>query len=239
MVRGSFSSEVRGGGTMNTAWDWQFAWEILPDLVEGMVTTVLATLGGIVIAVILGLFLALGRRSHRKWISYPFAWFIEFIRSTPLLIQLYVVFYALPATDMFSSLTFSPMTTLVIALGIHYGCYASEAYRAGIESVPRGQWEASTALNLKPTTKWRQIILPQAIPRTLPTLGNYFVGMFKDAPLGSAISVVGVLFVARSIGSATFRFVEPMTIAGILFLIVSIPAAMFVRRLEKRAFYES
>jgi polar amino acid transport system permease protein len=128
---------------------------------------------------------------------------------------------------------------LVIGLGVHYATYASEAYRAGIDSVDKGQWEASTALNLKNTTTWRSIILPQAIPRTLPALGNYFVGMFKDAPLGSAISVAGVLAIARATGSATFRFVEPMTIAGLLFLAVSIPAAIFVRSLERRTSYDT
>ncbi|MGA7280453.1 MAG: ectoine/hydroxyectoine ABC transporter permease subunit EhuD [Acidimicrobiia bacterium] len=226
---------------MNTAWDWNFAWEILPDLVKGMLVTIRSTLAGIVMAVILGLFLALGRRAERRWISYPFAWFIEFVRSTPLLIQLFFLYYALPKVSFLpDAIRLLPADgALILGLGVHYGCYASEAYRAGINSVPKGQWEASTSLNLASTTKWRRVILPQAIPRTLPTLGNYFVGMFKDAPLGSAISVAGVLFVARALGSATFRFVEPMTIAGILFLIVSIPAAIFVRSLERRTFYES
>jgi polar amino acid transport system permease protein len=226
---------------MREAWDWDFAWEILPELVAGMWVTVQATLAGIAIAIFGGLFLALGRRSHRKWVSYPFAWFIEFIRSTPLLIQLFFLFFALPTLEFLprSIRVLSDMTALIVGLGVHYSCYASEAYRAGIESVPRGQWEASTALNLKPSTKWMNVILPQGIPRSLPTLGNYFVGMFKDAPIGSSIGVAGVLFVARRIGSATFRFVEPMTIAGILFLIVSIPAAMAVRAVERKVFYES
>ena len=166
---------------------------------------------------------------------------IEFVRSTPLLVQLFFLFYALPQVDVLPRAisTMSPLTTLVVGLGVHYGCYCSEAYRAGINSVPKGQWEASTALNLKPTTKWRNVILPQAIPRALPPLGNYFVAMFKDAPQGSAITVAGLLFVARALQSADFRTVEPFTIAGILFLIVSIPAAMLVRRLERRVAYES
>jgi len=224
-----------------STWDWEYAREIFPDLVDGMVTTVLATFTGIVVAVVLGLFLALGRRTHIKWISLPFTWFIEFVRSTPLLIQLFFLFYALPTLEFMPRWmrVFPAFTTLVVGLGVHYATYASEAYRAGIDSVPKGQWEAATSLNLTTTTTWTSIILPQAIPRTLPPLGNYFVGMFKDAPLGSAITVMGVLFIARARGSATFQFVEPMTIAGILFLIVSIPAAIFVRFLERRTSYES
>ncbi len=224
-----------------TRWDWDYAWEITPGLIQGMLTTILATLLGITVAVILGLFLAIGRRSDRKWISYPLAWIIEFIRSTPLLIQLFFLFYALPLiTFIPEPIRFlSPLTALVVGLGVHYACYCSEAYRAGINSVDKGQWEASTSLNLKMTTTWRSVILPQAIPRALPPLGNYFVGMFKDAPQGSAITVAGVLFVARALQSADFRTVEPYTIAGILFLIVSIPAAIFVRSLERRTFYET
>ncbi len=225
---------------MGTAWDWDFAQDIVPRLLEGMFILVRATLAGILIAVVLGLFLALGRRSQQRWVSYPFAWFIEFVRSTPLLIQLFFLYYALPTMDIFGiNIVMSSELTLILGLGVHYGCYASEAYRAGINSVDRGQWEAATSLNLKSVSKWRHVILPQAIPRSLPPLGNYFVGMFKDAPLGSAIAVPELLFQARAIGSATFRFVEPMTIAGILFLIVSIPAAMFVRRIERRVHYEA
>jgi polar amino acid transport system permease protein len=225
---------------MNERWIWDYAAEILPILVQGMGVTVAATLGGIVVAVVLGLFLALGRRSERRWISYPFAWFIEFIRSTPFLVQLVFLYYALPTVEALPEALriFEAFPALVAGLGIHYGCYASEAYRAGMESVPKGQWEASTALNLPTFTKWRNVILPQAIPRSLPPLGNYFVGMFKDAPIGSAITVAGVMFKARALQSADFRTIEPFTIAGILFLIVSIPAAMFVRRLERRVHYE-
>lgn len=226
---------------MPAKWDWEYAWEITPDLIEGMINIVIATVLGMAVAVVLGLFLALGRRSDKRWISYPIAWFIEFVRSTPLLVQLFFLYYALPQIDALprSLTTFPALTTLVIALGVHYGCYCSEAYRAGINSVPRGQWEASTALNLRTSTKWRNVILPQAIPRALPPLGNYFVAMFKDAPQGSAITYAGVLFVARALQSSDFRTVEPFTIAGILFLMVSIPAAMAVRRLERRVAYES
>lgn len=225
---------------MQTRWDWEYAAEILPDMIEGMLVTIAVTMIGIVIAVVLGLFLALGRRANSRWVSYPTAWFIELVRSTPLLIQIYILYYALPATDLPRWLTTWPaFTTMFVALGIHYACYASEAYRAGIESVPKGQWEASTSLNLKIKTTWRSVILPQAVPRSLPPLGNYFVAMFKDAPIGSAITVQGVLFVARAFQSADFRTVEPFTIAGLLFLTVSIPAAALVRRLERRVAYES
>jgi polar amino acid transport system permease protein len=215
-------------------WDWEFAWGVVPDLWGGMVILIQATLAGITIAMVLGLFLALGRRSERRWISWPFAAFIEFVRSTPLLIQLFFMFFALPEFGI----VLDRMTALIIGLGVHYATYASEAYRAGIDAVDKGQWEATIALNLGTSTKWGRVILPQAIPKVIPALGNFLVAMIKDAPLGSSIGVAGVLFMARSIGSQTFRYVETMTIAGLMFLAVSVPAALFVQFLERKYGYE-
>ncbi|MPZ54621.1 MAG: ectoine/hydroxyectoine ABC transporter permease subunit EhuD [Acidimicrobiia bacterium] len=218
-------------------WDSDFAWEILGLLAQGMWTTIQATIGGIIIALILGLLLALGRRAPSRWIAWPTRAVIEFIRSTPLLIQLFVIFFVLPVMSN-NVLVFSPMVSLIIGLGIHYATYCSEAYRAGINSVPQGQWEASTALNLSTVTKWTTVILPQAIPTSIPALGNYFVAMFKDAPLGAAITLTGILGVATGIQASTFRNLEPITVAGILFLMVSIPVAIFVSRLERKYRYE-
>jgi polar amino acid transport system permease protein len=126
----------------------------------------------------------------------------------------------------------------VIGLGIHYGTYCSEAYRAGIESVPKGQWEAATALNLSTPTTWRSVILPQAIPTAIPALGNYFVAMFKDAPLGFAITFTGIMAAAGRISSNSFQPLEAYTMTGLLFLAVSIPAALFARILERRYGYQ-
>lgn len=215
-------------------WDWSFAREILPELLEGLWVTIQATLLGISFAMVLGLVLALARRSHVKLISWPVAVFIEFVRSTPLLAQLFVLFFVLPDFGI----VLSPLTAGVIGLAVHYGCYTSESYRAGIESVGRGQWEAATALSLKGATTWRFVVLPQAIPTVIPALGNYLVAMFKDAPLLSSITVLELLATAERIQGFTFRGLEPFTMAGVLFLAVSIPASIFVRFLERRYGYE-
>lgn len=220
---------------MNTVWDWEFAVEIFPEVWSGMLTIVWATIVGLVIALVLGLVFALLRRSRRKWISKPIGFLIDFIRSTPLLIQLFFIFFALPELGI----VIDALPALIIGLGVHYGTYTSESYRAGIDAVDKGQWEAAVALNLSTITTWRNVVLPQAIPKVIPALGNYAVAMIKDAPLGSSIGVIGVLFVARSIGSQTFRFVEPMTLAGLLFLLFSVPAALGVQYLERKYGYES
>jgi len=210
--------------------DWDYAWEILPALGSALVITIQATILGMLVAIPLGLVLALARRAPWALLSWPAAVIVEFVRSTPLLVQLYFLFYLMP--DL--GLKFSPLVTGVIALGIHYAAYCAEVYRAGIEGVPRGQWEAATALNLSPWRTATGVILPQAIPPVVPALGNYLVAMFKDTPLLSAITVVEVLQQAKIIGSASFRYTEPITLAGIMFLVLSLIAAGLVRLTERR-----
>ncbi|MGV2907225.1 ectoine/hydroxyectoine ABC transporter permease subunit EhuD [Achromobacter sp. AGC25] len=215
---------------MTPIFDWSFALEILPTLASALVITIQATVLGMLVAVTLGLVLAMLRRSRLHIVSLPAAFVIEFVRSTPLLVQMYFLFYVLPLTGV----QMSPLMTGIVALGVHYATYCAEVYRAGIEAVPRGQWEAATALNM---SRWRTavgVVLPQAIPPVVPALGNYLVAMFKDTPLLSAITVVELLQQSKMIGSATFRYTEPLTLVGLLFLALSLVAAWGVRGLEAR-----
>ncbi|WP_313623118.1 ectoine/hydroxyectoine ABC transporter permease subunit EhuD [Achromobacter sp.] len=215
---------------MTPIFDWSFALQILPTLGSALLITVQATVLGMLVAVTLGLALAMLRRSRLRIVSLPTAFVIEFVRSTPLLVQMYFLFYVLPLTGA----QMSPLTTGIVALGLHYATYCAEVYRAGIEAVPRGQWEAATALNM---SRWRTavgVVLPQAIPPVVPALGNYLVAMFKDTPLLSAITVVELLQQSKMIGSATFRYTEPLTLVGLLFLALSLVAAWGVRGLEAR-----
>lgn len=215
---------------MNYDWDWEYTREIFPDLLDGLVVTVQATIFGIVLAMVLGLVFAILRRSEIRLISWPTAWVIEFIRSTPLLVQLFMLFYVLPRYGV----RIDAFTTGVIGLGVHYATYTSEVYRSGIEGVPRGQWEASTALNLSTITTWTRVVLPQAIPTVIPALGNYLIAMFKEVPLLATITVLDVLGEGRAACSRSFQCVEPYTLVGLMFLAVSIPASILVRQLEVR-----
>ena len=205
--------------------DWGLAWNILPTLLRAFIVTLEATLGGMALAICLGLALAVLRRSKNALLSAPAAWVVEFVRSTPLLVQIYFLFYILP---------WPPFLTGVIALGLHYSAYTSEVYRAGIDGVPRGQWEAATALNLSRYRTFRSVILPQAIPPVLPALGNYLVAMFKDTPMLAAITVNELLQSAKLIGAESFRYLEPLTMVGIFFLIASLASAHLIRTLEAR-----
>ena len=214
-------------------WDWGYAIDILPELLRGLLVTVQATLLGSAVAYALGLVFALVRRSRIPVLSQAVWLLVEFVRSTPLLVQLFFLYFVLP--DL--GIRFDAFTTGVIGLGLHYACYTAEVYRAGIEAVPKGQWEACTALSLPRSRVWTGVILPQAIPRVLPALGNYMISMFKETPLLLAISVLELVGAAREAGSDTFRYIEPFTLAGIFFLLVSYPAGVLVRRLERRVGY--
>jgi polar amino acid transport system permease protein len=210
--------------------NWEYALEILPELLRALKITVVATLSGMGLAIVLGLLLALAKRSPSRLLSNFAGGFVEFIRSTPLLVQLYFVFYVLPKYGV----ELSPFLAGFLGLGLHYSAYTSEVYRAGIEAVNRDQWEAAVALNFSSFHTWISIILPQAVPPMIPALGNYFIAMFKDTPQLSAITVVEILTTAKIEASHSFRYLEPFTLVGLLFLVLSYPSSLLIRRLEVR-----
>lgn len=211
-------------------WDWDFAYSILPELGHGLWVTLQAVLWGMLLALTLGIVWALARRSPRRVVAWPAMGIVEFIRSTPLLVQLYF-FYFVPVQ---AGIVMDVFTTGVIALGLHYSCYAAEVYRAGIEGVAKGQWEAARALNLTGWQTYRHVILPQAIPPILPALGNYLIAMVKDTPLLSAITVLEILRRATIIGKETFQYLEPYTIVGVIYLVLSLLSSRLVGYLERR-----
>lgn len=210
--------------------DINYALSVLPSLLKGMGETLRFTICGMALAAILGLFLALCRRSKLKIVSGPASWLIEFIRSTPFLVQLYFLFFVLPGIGI----SLSPFSAGLIGLGTHYSAYTAEVYRAGIEAVPVGQWEAAIALNFSKRHTWTSIVLPQALPPMIPALGNYLIAMFKETPQLAAITVVEMLTVAKIEASHTFRYLEPFTLVGVLFLALSYPSSLIIRSLEKR-----
>jgi len=209
-------------------WKWDFTFEILPRLLEATINTLIAAGLGYLIALIVGLILALAQRTPFKLLTFPVREFVEFVRSTPLFLQIFFVFYVGPQFGI----RLSPWTAGMIAIGLHYGSYLSEVYRAGLDSVPQGQWEACTALSLSTKRTYFKIIIPQAIPNVIPGFGNYLVGIFKDTPMLSVIGVMELFHAATSVGAETYRFLEPYTLVGAIFLAISLPTAMLVRRFE-------
>lgn len=211
-------------------WSWQAAFDTLPFLLSGLRFTLEATLFGSALAFVLGLVWAFVRLAQVPVASGFATLLVEFLRGTPLLIQLYFLFYIFPTYGV----TLSAMVTGVLGLGLYYSAYASEVYRAGIESVPRGQWEASLALGLPLAHTWGRIVMPQALRFAVPVLGNFVIGMFKESAILSTITVMEVIAQANYLGAQTARFIEPFTMAGILFFAISYPAARLVRLVEAR-----
>ncbi len=211
-------------------WDWSYTGHVMPDLLHGLLVTVEATVLGSLVAFTLGLVWALAFRSPTRWVRWPVQTVVEFVRNTPLLVQLFFLFYVLPTIG----LTFSPLTTGVIGLGLHYSTYTAEVYRAGIDGVPTGQWEAATALSLPRRRTWTAVILPQAIRRVVPALGNYVIAMFKDTPMLAAITVLDMLKQAEEAGAESFRYTEPITVVGLLFVVIAYPTSLLMRALERR-----
>ncbi|WP_099865504.1 ectoine/hydroxyectoine ABC transporter permease subunit EhuD [Pararhizobium haloflavum] len=206
-----------------------FAWSILPILLTGMWITIKATVLGFIIALILGLVWAVLKAAPTPFISWPANVFTEFIRDTPLLVQLFFLYYVLPEYG----LVLPAFLTGALALGLQYSAYTAEVYRAGIEAVARGQREAARALNISSSRTFTHIILPQSVPRIIPALGNYLVSIMKDVPVLSVVTVLEMLNVAKIIGDRTFQYLIPLSMVGAIYLIMTLIASAGVRLLDK------
>ena len=200
-----------------------------PELFEGLRLTVGMTFGGMAIALVLGLLLALGRISPSAWLRVPVIGFVELIRGSPLLLQLFYLYYVLPAFG----LKLTPIEAGLLGLGINYGAYLSEVFRAGIAAVSPGQREAAESLGMSGGQTMRFIILPQAWRIVIPPTGNYFVSLFKDTALVSTISIAELMFQGQLIASDTFRYMRIYSIIFVIYVVISIPASMGVRWLER------
>ena len=211
---------------MKKIWSWSFAAEIFPDILKCLPVTVGSTLVAFVVAALVGLVLAVLLQTKIKWLRKILLILVDLIRSTPLLVQLYVIYYVLPNYG----LLLTPFVTGVIGLGIHYSTYLSEVYRSGIDAIPKGQWEAADCLGLTKLQTWVKIVIPEAIPPILPVIGNYLITMFKETPILSAISLIEILQEAKILGSRSFRYIEGFTIVGVLFMVVSLVASFIVVR---------
>jgi polar amino acid transport system permease protein len=215
------------------AWDTttalSFALSILPILMIGLMVTLQAAAVGFAIALVLGLAFALLRRSRITAISWTVIGFTEFVRDTPLLVQLFFLYYVLPQFGI----VLPAFMTGALALGLQYSAYTSEVYRGGIEAIPRGQWEAATALNLSRLRIYRTIIVPQMIPRVVPALGNYLVGMLKETPVLSVVTVLDMLGLANMIGERTFEYLVPLSMVGLIFLPITFLCSALIHWIEK------
>jgi len=210
------------------SFDFSFALSILPVLLRGAVLTVLATFGGFAGALVGGAIVAAMQRSDIKALRFIAIGFVYAIRNTPLLVQLYFVFYVLPSFGI----TIGALAAGMLGLSLHYSAFIAEVYRAGIGAVPVGQFEAADALGLRTLQKWALVVAPQALKPILPVLGNYLIGMFKETPILATITVIELFGAAQDVAGKTYRYNEPYTLVALIFLAISIPCSLLVRRLD-------
>jgi polar amino acid transport system permease protein len=211
--------------------DYAFAWSIVPDLLQGLLVTLQVVVLGFLLAVLIGLLLAITRRSRFPVVSGLTKAYLSFFRNTPLMVQLYVLFFAFPL----AGITLPAISTGVIGLGLYYGAYISDAFRAAIEGIPTGQWEAAKALDFDTSTTWQRIVLPQTIKPMLPILGNYLIGMFKETPLLAVITIPELFQAAKQVAGMTYRYNEPYTLMAMMFLAISVPTSLLFKYLESRS----
>jgi polar amino acid transport system substrate-binding protein len=208
-------------------------WTFLPLLLRGALVTLEISAVAMTIAIAMGLFLAVLRVFGPRLIAWLAVGFIEVIRGTPLLIQLFIIFYGLPSLGI----RFSPFWAAVIGLGINYAAYEAENYRAGIQSIPRGQLDAALALGLTRPQTIRKIILPQAVRLVIPPVTNDFIALLKDSSLVSVITMVELTKMYGQLAATYYDYIGIGLLTAAIYFILGLPIARLSRTLEGRLAY--
>lgn len=212
-------------------WHFEVVWENIPLLATGLKWTVLLTISAFAVGLVIGLIAALGRLSRFRSFNALATAYVEFFRTTPLLAQLWLMYYVLPIA---TGVTVPRFETGVIAFGLNMGAFLSEIYRAGIMSIAKGQREAALALGMTPAQTMRRIVLPQAITRMVPPMGSMWVGLFKDTAIVSVIAVADLMHEARVIAVQTYRPLEILTVTALIYFFITYPQSRGVDYLHRK-----
>ena len=199
-------------------------------MLQGAGITILVSLVSIVCATILAFLGALGRISSNPILYGISTFYVSLIRGTPLLVQIYLIYFALPQLNII----IPAIPAGILALSLNYGAYMTEIFRAGIQAVPRGQREAAGALGMRESQIMRRIVFPQAVRVVTPAIGNEFIVMLKDSALVSTISVHETLFLAQRLGRSTFNPITALLIAAIVYWVLTIVFSILQERFERR-----
>lgn len=212
-------------------WKPEVVLEHLPFLLAGVKMTVAVSLLSMAIGLVLGLAVALARMSSVRLLAWPASLYIDLFRSTPLLVQLVWIFFALP---ILTGITLTPFVASVASLSLYVSAYLAEIYRAGILSIASGQRFAGLALGMTDLQVLWRVLLPQAVTRMLPPIGSQFITLFKDSALVSLISLQDLMWQGRSLAAFTLHTIEVLTGVAIIYMILTIPQAVLVNYLHKR-----
>jgi His/Glu/Gln/Arg/opine family amino acid ABC transporter permease subunit len=208
----------------------EFAEHYFPYILKGAIVTIELTVVSLLISIVLGLVAAIAKLSGRRVASAIANVYVELIRGTPALLQLFIIYFGLTSYGI----SLDSFTAAVLTLGFIGGAYLAEVFRAGIQSVDRGQVEAAVSLGMQPSTVMRRIVLPQALVLTLPPFTNFVIALLKDTSLALTIAVPEIMYRSYDVASQTFRSMEVYAMAGAIYLAVCLPLSRLVRVLERR-----
>ena len=202
----------------------------LPPLLQGAYLTIVISLLSFALAIMIGLVVGIARIS-RFWPLRALATpYVQFIRGTPLLLQLFFIYYVLP----YAGIVLSPFVSAILGLTLNYSAYMAEVFRGGILAISKGQWEAGLSTGMSRRLLLRRIILPQALRIVVPAIGNFFVSIFKDSALVSVITMRDLMFSGQILAAATFKHFEIFAMVAVIYFLISYPTAKFVEWIEMR-----
>jgi polar amino acid transport system permease protein len=204
--------------------------QFLPSLLQGALLTITVSLIAFALAMVCGLATGLARMSRIWPLRVVAAIYIQFIRGTPLLLQLFFIYYVLP----YAGIVLTPFVSGVLGVTVNYTAYMAEVFRSGIQAIPKGQWEAGASVGMLRRLMLRRIILPQAIRIIVPSIGNFFVSIFKDSALVSVITMRDLMFSGQLLASATYKHFEIFTMVAVIYVLISYPSAKLVEWIEMR-----
>ncbi|WP_186578707.1 amino acid ABC transporter permease [Aquibacillus kalidii] len=210
---------------------WDIIIDYLPFFLQGALRTIGMSLAGVLLGCILGLFIALGKMSPLFIVRLPFVWYINFFRGTPLLVQLFLIHFAV--MPLFMS-PVNPIASVIATLSLNSAAYVAEIFRAGIQSIDKGQAEAAHSLGMNKIQVMRHVILPQAFKRMIPPLGNEFITLLKDSSLGAIIAAPEIFYWGRAAVGEYYRVWEPYLMVAVIYLILTLSLTYLLNYLERR-----
>lgn len=212
-------------------WNWGILAEYAPFFLKGTLLTIGLSIASILLGTILGLFIGLGKMMRNKLLSLPFGVYITFFRGTPLLVQILLIHFAV--VPLFLGET-NAVIAAILTLSLNAAAYIAEIFRAGIQSIDRGQMEAARSLGMNHVQAMRFIILPQAFKRMIPPLGNEFIVLIKESSLAALIAAPELMYWGRAMQGQYFRVWEPYLTAAVIYLVLTLSLSFLLTRLERR-----
>ncbi|MEH7403740.1 amino acid ABC transporter permease [Gottfriedia acidiceleris] len=211
--------------------DFGIVKEYIPFFLKGTALTIGLSFAGIFLGTIIGLFIGLGKMQSNKWLALPFVWYINFFRGTPLFVQILLIHFGVVPYFMGET---NAIAAAIIALSLNAAAYIAEIFRAGIQSIDKGQMEASRSLGMTHVQAMKHVILPQAIKRMIPPLGNEFIVLIKESSIAAIIAAPELMYWSRAMQGQYYKVWEPYISAAVIYLVLTLTLSFVLNRIERR-----